>query len=352
MNAPADAPIGVSVGDGATRRGVVLVNVGTPQAPTVDAVRAYLREFLGDPKVIDLPAPARWALLNLVILPFRPKRSAHAYQAIWTPQGSPLLLHSRAQEAALARRLPEARVVLAMRYGQPSLAEAVASLTAAGITDVTLVPLYPQDSQATVGTTVEAFGALVPRARVVPPFFSSPGFVEAVASRVVQSVERSQAEHVLFSYHGLPVRQVRRRCQDSSCPGSSGACPGLREDNRGCYRAQCFATTTSIAKVAGVLARSTTSFQSRLKGASWIGPFTDDTLVALAERGVKRVAVACPSFVADCLETLEEIGLRAAATFRAHGGEHLELVPSLNDEPVFIDALAQLVRRQWENNAS
>ena len=329
----------------ASRRGVVLVNVGTPQAPTVEAVRAYLREFLGDPKVVDLPAPARWLLLNLVILPFRPPRSAHAYQAIWTEAGSPLLVHSRAQAAALSQRLPDALVVLAMRYGKPSLRDAVAALSEAGVTDVTLVPLYPQDAAATVGTTVEAFRALVGEARVVAPFFSSPGFVGAVASKVRASVESSGAEHVLFSYHGLPVRQVSARCQ-ATCSRRDGACPPLRDDNLRCYRAQCHATTTAIAQAAGVLARSSTSFQSRLKGSSWIGPFTDEALASLADRGVKRVAVACPSFVADCLE---ELGLRGAALFRAHGGAHLELVPAVNDAPAFIDTLAELIRRKWED---
>jgi ferrochelatase len=168
-----------------------------------------------------------------------------------------------------------------------------------------------------------------------------------MAERVRRTVEVSRAEFVLFSYHGLPVRQVVRSCQ-AACRRSSGACPPLRDDNRRCYRAQCHATTTAIARSAGVLAHASTSFQSRLKGASWIGPFTDETLAALARRGVRRVAVACPSFVADCLETLEEIGQRGAATFRAAGGEHLELVPSVNDEPAFIEDLAGLVRRQWE----
>lgn len=332
----------------ASRRGVVLVNVGTPQAPTVEAVRAYLREFLGDPLVVDLPAPARWLLLNLVILPFRPPRSAHTYQAIWTEAGSPLLAHSRAQAAALAQRLPDAVVVLAMRYGKPSLKEAVATLAEAGVTDVTLVPLYPQDALATVGTTVEAFRALSGNARVVRPFFSSSGFVAAVASKVRATVQSARAEHVLFSYHGLPVRQVSARCE-AACSRKMGACPPLRDDNQSCYRAQCHATTLAVAQAAGVLARSSTSFQSRLKGSRWIGPFTDEVLASLAERGVKRVAVACPSFVADCLETLEEIGLRGAAHFRAHGGEHLELVPAVNDAPAFIDALAELIRHKWED---
>lgn len=330
------------------KRGVVLVNVGTPEAPTVPAVRAYLREFLSDPLVIDLPAPARWALLNLVILPFRPRRSAHAYQQVWTAQGSPLLVHSRAQAAALAACMPGVDVELAMRYGAPSLQHAREALTARGVTDLTLVPLYPQEAAATTGSAVAAWERLAPGSRVVRSFFSNPGFVASMAARVRETVEAHDAQHVLFSYHGLPVRQVARTC-DGTCERSV-ACPPLGEANARCYRAQCYATTEAIAREAGVLEKSSTAFQSRLRGAAWVGPFTFETLQALAARGVKRVAVACPSFVADCLETLEEIAVRGAATFEAAGGEHLTLVPAVNDSPQFIEGLATLLRAHWENS--
>jgi protoporphyrin/coproporphyrin ferrochelatase len=332
------------------RRGVVLVNVGTPEAPTVAAVREFLREFLGDPGVVDLPAPLRWALLALIILPFRTGRSAHAYRGIWTDRGSPLLVHARAQMAALQARLPEAEVVLAMRYGKPSLAEAVARLERAGVTDVTLVPMYPQDAAATTGSTVKAFHALSPRARVVPAFYSHPGFVQAYARQVREAVARAGAEYVLFSYHGLPTRQLERVCHDG-CGGALGApvpCGPATGAHAGCYRAQCYATTAAIAAAAG-LSRWGTSFQSRLKGTTWLSPFTDDTLEHLARRGVKRLAVVCPAFVADCLETLEEIGQRGAEAFQEAGGDHLELVPAVNDAPEFIDALASLVRARWED---
>lgn len=332
----------------AARDGVLLVNVGTPDAPTPEAVRRYLREFLGDPKVIDLPAPARWLLLNLVILPFRPQKSAHAYQAIWTDQGSPLLLNAKAQAEALRRELPGVEVEVAMRYGNPSLASALQRLAEKGVTRVTAVPMYPQYASATTATTVEAFRALAPRGLVVPAFFGSEGFVAAAAERVKETVAASGAEVVLFSYHGLPVRQVKPLCT-AACEGHAGkhgACPALGPANADCYRAQCFATTGAIAQAAGV-ARFETSFQSRLKGATWLGPFTDEVVARLAGDGVKRLAVACPSFVADCLETLEEIGLRARETFRGAGGEELTLVPAVNAAPAFITALAGLVRHEW-----
>jgi ferrochelatase len=350
MTAP--AAIAQSVEAPAGRRGVVLINVGTPDAPTVPAVRKYLREFLGDPRVVDLNPVGRWMLLNLIILPFRPKRSAHAYQQVWTPTGSPLLIHSKAQRDALAAKLPEAVVALGMRYGNPSLASALEDLKAQGVSDVTLVPLYPQWADATSGTTEDAFRALVGDAPhgITPPFFGEPGFVQAFAANVKRVATESGAQTVVFSYHGLPVRQVNKVCS-ADCAGLRGespACGELCDTNARCYRAQCFATSQAIAKAAGI-ASHVTSFQSRIKGTAWLGPHTDETVAQLATQGVKRAAIACPSFVADCLETLEEIGQRAAETFKAAGGEALTLVPSVNADPTFIDALASLIRRSWAN---
>ncbi len=329
------------------KRGVVLVNVGTPDEPTVPAVRRYLAEFLSDPKVVDLPALLRWLLLHLIILPFRPKRSAHAYQQIWTKDGSPLLLHTRAQADALAQRLPDAEVVAAMRYGNPSLGAAVSQLKVKGVSHVTLVPLYPQRADATTGTTVAAFHQTVAKAgggldvTVAPPFHASAGFITAYAERLRAALAEGTVDQVVFSYHGLPVRQVKKVCAmgSSTCPGE---CAPLGPASRDCYRAQCFATSRAIAQAAGVTA-FTTAFQSRLKGTSWIGPFTDDVLAALPGRGVRRVAVACPSFVADCLETLEELGQRGKDTFLKAGGAHFVLVPAPNAAPAFIDTLAALV---------
>lgn len=325
-------------------RAVLLVNLGTPDAPTVPAVRRYLAEFLWDARVIDLPAVFRWLLLHLIILPFRPKRSAHAYQQIWTEQGSPLMVHSKAQREALSRALPGREVALAMRYGQPSLPDTLASLKARGVKAVTLVPLYPQRADATTTTTVERVRELSAglTVDVVEPFHASPRFIEASAAHVREAVQRSNAEVVVFSYHGLPVRHVTRTCGVQCHAGTE--CPALSAANAQCYRAQCFATTRAVAAKAGV-PRAVTAFQSRLKGEKWLSPFTDELVEQLAREGVKRVAVACPSFVADCLETLEEIGQRAAEQFKAAGGETLVLVPSLNDDPTFIAALADEIHK-------
>lgn len=346
----ATAPSTASALAPALKRGVVLVNVGTPDEPTVPAVRRYLAEFLSDPRVIDLPAPARWLLLRLIILPFRPAKSAHAYRQVWTPKGSPLLLHTRAQAEALQAALPEQEVRFAMRYGKPSLEDALVSLAERGVDHVTLVPLYPQYASATTGTTIEYWHRLLsrqvhpPSSSVLPAFYGSPGFIEGLSERIRETVNAIDADYVLFSYHGLPVAQHAPYCA-TGCAHREAACAPLEAHNPHCYRGQCHATTRALVTAAGVGAHST-SFQSRLKGQKWIRPFTDEVVAQLARQGVRRLAVACPSFVADCLETLEEIGQRAEATFKEAGGERFALVPAVNASPTFIDALAQDIRRR------
>ncbi len=337
-------PEGERVGE----RAVLLVNVGTPEAPTVPAVRKYLAQFLNDPRVIDLPTIFRWLLLNLIILPFRPAKSAHAYQQIWTPEGSPLLVNSNKQIDALRAALPEFQVELAMSYGKPSMPEALAKLQSRGAKHITLVPMYPQYASATTGGTVEAWHRLLgdqiqpPATAVLPAFHALPAFIDASAERIRETVAASKAEHLLFSFHGLPIRQLRPVCLATA---AGEPCGPLGPTHQHCYRAQCLATSEALIKATGLTIPTSTAFQSRLKGATWLSPFTDEAVVELAKRGVKRLAVACPSFVADCLETLEEIGLRAADTFREAGGESLTLVPAVNSSPRFISGLADELRR-------
>jgi protoporphyrin/coproporphyrin ferrochelatase len=325
-------------------RGVLLVNVGTPEAPTTPAVRKYLAEFLDDPRVLDVPPFTRWLLLNLIILPFRPSRSAHAYQQIWTPEGSPLLVNAKKQAAALQAAMPGVHVELGMAYGKPSLADALGRFKERGVTQVTLVPMFPQYASATTGSIIEGWHKLLgleiepPTSSLVHAFHAHPGFIAAAAERIRETVKSVNPEHVLFSFHGLPVRQLKPYCE-VRC--ESTECPPLDSRNAHCYGAQCYATTRALIDASGLpLEMTSTAFQSRLKGATWLSPFTDEAVAALGKRGVKRLAVACPSFVADCLETLEEIGMRAAETFREAGGESLTLIPAVNDSPKFIEMLA------------
>ncbi len=332
--------------------GVLLAQLGTPASPAVADVRRYLREFLSDPRVIDLPGPARFLLVNAVIAPLRAPRSARAYRSIWSEAGSPLLVHSRAFASALARELgPAYRVELGMRYGAPRLSEALVRLTASAVSRVVAFPLYPQAAESSSGSAIAAIRAAAardsarPPLHFVPPFFAHTGFVEAAAA-VARPALSARVDHVLFSYHGLPERHVRRADPSGAhCLASPGCCDAPGAALAHCYRAQCFATTRALASALGLAPASvTTAFQSRLGRTPWIGPATDATLVELARRGVRRLAVLCPSFVADCLETLEEIGLRGRETFRAAGGEELALVPCVNASPEWVRGAAGLVR--------
>lgn len=337
----------------ATLRGLLLVNLGTPDGPTTPQVRRYLREFLSDPYVIDLPAPARWLLLNLIILPFRPAKSAHAYQSIWTPEGSPLLVHSLALVSEVARALEGEFVVqLAMRYGKPSLAQALEALQKKGVDELVLFPLYPQFSTSCTESTVQRVAKLVAESwpglvvKLVPAFYEEPVFLEAFEKVARPVLDKARPEHVLMSFHGLPISQVTRLdASKAHCLVRADCCANVGEVNRHCYRAQCYATARGLAQKLGLSTdRYSVAFQSRLT-SKWIEPFADQRMVELASAGVKRLAILCPAFVADCLETIEEMGLRAQETFRQAGGEELTLVPSLNAHPAWVEAVSTLARK-------
>lgn len=332
--------------------GCLLINLGTPEAPTSGKVRDYLRQFLGDPRVLDMPAFGRWLLLNLVILPFRPRKSAEAYRQIWTEAGSPLMVHAqelaRQVQAALG---PDVPVELGMRYGAPSLPNALWRLRTRGVERLIVLPLFPQFATSTTGTAVaEVYRVLgtwwtMPSVQVVEPFYDHPAFLRAFAEVAAPTLTEFRPDHVLFSFHGLPERHLKKGDDTRShCLASAGCCDTLTDVNRSCYRAQCFATARALARSMDLPEGAhSVSFQSRLGRTPWIRPYTDERLAELAQAGVKRLAVMCPAFTADCLETLEEIGLRARETFRAHGGEDLRLVPSLNSHPSWVSAVGELL---------
>ncbi|MCM2279381.1 MAG: ferrochelatase [Oligoflexia bacterium] len=346
------------------KRALFLCNMGTPDKPTPPKVREYLREFLMDPYVVDLAWPLRFALVHGVILPRRAHASAEAYRQIWTERGSPLLVHLQALssqvEAALA---PEGWLVRpVMRYGNPSIDSAVEGLRGEGVDEIVFFPLYPQFSAATTESSVREFTRSVRRrmpqvqVRIVPPFYDSGLFLDSFAE-VARARLREGAgfDHVLFSFHGLPERQIRKADKVGHCLSSgSGAGPEVAEERypccgdreaarRGCYRAQCLWTARALGQRLGLASDGmTVSFQSRLGRTRWIGPYTDRILGELARKGVRRLAVLCPAFVADCLETLEEIGMRNRELFREQGGEELVLIPSLNSEASWVRAVIRL----------
>ena len=337
----------------APRTGVLLLNLGTPDSPSVGDVRRYLREFLSDPLVLDMPALSRWALLNLVILPFRPQRSAQAYAKIWTAAGSPLLTHGLALRDALALELGEPYVVrLGMRYGTPAIAAALARLREADVARILVLPLFPQYSSAATGSAVQRVEEELdrhpdtPPVEVLPPFYAEPRFIRSWAHVARPELDAFAPDFVLLSYHGLPERQVQATDPTAAhCLASDSCCNAIVVANRDCYRAHCFATSRALASELGLEPGTHgTSFQSRLGRTPWIRPYTDKELPRLAAAGHRRLALLCPAFVADCLETLEEIGIRARQQWRELGGEELHLVPSLNATQPWVSTIAQWIR--------
>jgi ferrochelatase len=333
--------------------GALLLNLGTPDSPSVGDVRHYLREFLSDARVIDLPAPARAALVRFAIPPFRSRRSAAQYASIWRDDGSPLLVFSEAIRAAVERALgPDFRVALGMRYGRPGIDAALDALLTADVQRIVVVPLFPQYSSAATGSALErvlvslARRTNVPALSTVTSFFDDPAWIAALAHVTGAALEGFAADHLLLSFHGLPERQLHAGDPSGRhCLSRADCCAAIGPGNRDCYRAQCFANARALAAALGLGPDEwSVSFQSRLGRAAWTSPATDRALPELAARGVRRLAVACPSFVADCLETLEEIGVRAREQWRALGGEELRLVPCVNDDPRFVAGLAALVR--------
>lgn len=330
--------------------GVLLINLGTPDAPTPEAVGRYLREFLMDGFVIDVPTPLRWFLVNVLIVPRRKYQSAEAYQKVQLPEGSPLLVHTRELAQKVTARLGEHYVVeCAMRYGNPSIASALRKLSDAGVSRVTVLPLYPQYAESSFETAVveakkrAAELGLADRLTFFSPFYDRPEFIESFVRRVAGHLANNPSGHFVFSFHGLPERHVTK-LHPQHCLQTAGCCEQISESNRNCYRAQCVFTANAIAQKVGLKRDGyTISFQSRLGRAKWISPNTEDVLRDLAARGFSNVAVACPAFVADCLETLEEIAIRGRETFIKAGGEELHLIPSLNAETYWVEAVVKWI---------
>lgn len=337
------------------KTGILLINVGTPDDTSTAAVRRYLRQFLDDARLLDMPVLARKALVHLIIAPFRAPKSAAAYKRIWTDQGSPLLLHTQnlAQKLEVALDAPDAPVVVepAMAVGNPSVAAAIAKLEARGARRFVLAPLFPQQASATWGPTLDqALSALstrwlVPPVATLPAFFADPAVVDAWATTLRPHVT-AETDHVLFSFHGMPVRHLRKVCGGGCNADPNGTCGARETFDARCYMSQCQGTADAIAAALGLAEDAySVTYQSRLGRDVWLTPATADTLAALPGRGVKNLVVATPSFVSDCLETLEEIGMEGKDAFLEAGGTAYTLAPCLNDHPAFVDALAALCRR-------
>lgn len=334
--------------------GVLLINLGTPDAPTPDAVGRYLREFLMDGFVINMPAPLRWFLVNVMIVPRRKYQSAEAYQKIQTPQGSPLLVQTQALAQEVTQRLnaigENYAVEIGMRYGNPSIESALQKLKSGGVSRIIVLPLYPQYAESSFETAVletkrsaQELGC-EEMLTFLPPFYDDPGFINAWAERIRANINPETTDHMVFSFHGLPVSHLAKFHSVGQPRPTADCCNEISSTNQNCYRAQCFATARAIAAQLQLHPDDySVSFQSRLGRAEWIRPNTVDVIQDLARRGHRRVAVACPSFVCDCLETLEEMGMRGRETFMQAGGEAFQLIPSLNANPNWIEAVVRMI---------
>jgi ferrochelatase len=324
--------------DGASpRQGILLCNLGTPDAPRPTELRRYLKEFLSDPRVVEIPRLLWWIILNLIILRIRPRRSAKLYQSVWTEAGSPLMLYSQEQVKAVKQRLAEKYddipVVLGMRYGNPSMASAIKQLTDQNVRDIIVLPLYPQYAGATTGSTFDAIAKTFTQLRWVPElqfingYHKSEGYIQAICTTIKRHIDaHGQPDKLVFSYHGTPERYLK---------------------NGDPYHCFCHQTTRLVREKMGLKeSQVMTTFQSRFGREPWLQPYTDKTLEQLPEDGIKHVAVICPGFSSDCLETIEEINMEGRESFIESGGEKFHYIECLNDDPAHIDALVSILEKR------
>ena len=323
------------------RRGVLLCNLGTPDAPRTSELRRYLKQFLSDPRVVEVPRLIWWLILNLIILRIRPRRSAKLYKSVWTEGGSPLLVYSQAQVDGVKKLLDEKYdsdipVVLGMRYGNPSIESAINDLTEQNVREITILPLYPQYSEATTGSTFDAVADVFKKTRWVPQlnfvggYHQSEAFLDALCASIKRHIEaHGQPDKLVMSYHGTPQSYLKK--------GDP-------------YHCLCHQTTRLIVERMGLdKEKVMTTFQSRFGREPWLQPYTDKTLEAMPEDGIKHVAIMCPGFSSDCLETIEEINMEARESFLHAGGEQFHYIPCLNDDPEHIEALASIVGKYLAN---
>lgn len=327
---------------------VLLINLGTPDSPSVSDVRSYLSQFLNDPRVIDIPWLFRKILVNLIIVPFRAPKSAKVYQQLWTENGSPLLFHSEKARDLLQEQLGDTHdVYLAMRYKNPSIPDVLEQIRKNNYRRIVVLPMFPQYASATTGSANDEVMRVlrkwwvIPEVRMISQYYDHPLYLDAFADRA-RKYNIDEYQHVLFSYHGLPERQVDKVYDDGVCADHN--CESeITEENKFCYKATCYATSRLLAERLGIPAEKyTVCFQSRLD-KKWLTPFSDAVVEDCARKGMKKILVLSPAFTADCLETIIEIGEEYQELFHSLGGEKVQLVESLNDHPLWIQCMKDIV---------
>lgn len=335
------------------KTGVILIQLGTPDSPKVGDVRKYLRQFLNDPRVIDIPYVLRKILVNLIIVPFRAPKSAKIYKELWEISGnkSPLLHHSEILKEKLNKCFEnnEVEIELAMRYQNPSMESVLSKMKEKNFDQIIVLPLFPQYASASSGSAIEEALRIIkswwviPEIKVISQFWDNDGYINSLVENA-KKFDFKEYDHIIFSYHGLPERQVDKvykgedLCQDKPCEEE------INQENKFCYKATCYATTRLIAQKLNLKKSDyTVSFQSRLD-KKWLTPFSDEVIENLATKGAKKLLVFSPAFVADCLETIIEIGSEYQEIFEKKGGEKVQLVPSCNDSEIFVEGIENLIR--------
>lgn len=337
-------------------KGILLVNLGSPDSPSVKDVRKYLDEFLMDGRVIDVPYITRCLLVKGIILNTRPKQSAEAYSKVWTDEGSPLIVISEKFSNKVKKQV-NVPVELAMRYGSPSIESGIEKLAAQGVTEILSVPLYPQFAMATT-ETIEALVESIVRKKFpniqltnFPAFYDRQDYIDVLAKSIKETLDKEDYDHLLFSYHGVPERHILNSDVTGKHCQLNGECCNTKSDaHEFCYRHQCYATTQGVVEILGLQPGFySTSFQSRLGKDPWLQPYTDMTINDRAQNGIKKLAVVTPAFVADCLETIEEIGMEAKEEFEENTGEKFTTIPCLNDRDDWVEVFSNWLN-DWTNN--
>ena len=337
------------------KKGVLLVNLGSPDSTEVKDVRRYLDEFLMDERVIDIPYWKRFLLIKGIILNVRPKKSAEAYKKIWWKEGSPLVVISERFTEKVKNKI-DIPVALGMRYGSMSMEKAFRELQEQNVTDVYLVPLYPHYAMSSFETVVEKAKDLLKdsfkemKMDVMAPFYDKPDYIKVMAQHLSKELEGFDYDHILFSYHGIPERHIYKGDPTGSHCKLNGSCCEIKsEAHKTCYRHQCFETTKGVVKELGLKEGAyRNSFQSRLLKDPWLRPYTDHELEAMPEQGVKKLAVITPAFVSDCLETLEEIAMEGKSEFLSFGGEDFKHISCLNDDDAWVEVMVEWIEK-WKS---